>query len=143
MSTTTKNAPVAEQIGNVYMWPTFRERYENYIGGAWVAPVSGEYFDNISPVNGKVFTQAARSGKEDIEMAIDAAEQAFTSWSKTSAASRSNTLLKIAQVIEDNLTYLAVVETIDNGKPVRETLAADLPLVVDHFRYFAGVLRSE
>lgn len=143
MSTITTDKPVVEKVGNVYQWPSFKDQYDNYIGGEWVAPVSGEYFDNISPVNGKVFTQSARSGKEDINLALDAAEKAFQTWSKTAAAYRSNILLKIAQVIEDNLEYLSVVETIDNGKPVRETLAADLPLVVDHFRYFAGVLRSE
>ncbi len=143
MSTATKNVITPEKIGNEYQWPVFKAKYDNYIGGAWVAPVSGEYFDNVSPINGKVFTSAARSGKADIDLAIKAAEIAFTTWSKTSAAYRSNLLLKIAQVLEDNLEYLAVVETIDNGKPVRETLAADLPLVVDHFRYFAGVIRSE
>lgn len=124
-------------------WPAFKSRYDNYIGGQWTAPASGEYFDNISPVTGEVFTAAARSNKEDVELAIDAALTAFTTWSKTPAATRSNILLKIAQTIEDNLNYLATVETIDNGKPIRETMAADLPLVVDHFRYFAGVLRSE
>lgn len=143
MSTITTDKPVVEKVGNVYQWPSFKDRYDNYIGGEWVAPVSGEYFDNISPVNGKLFTRSARSTKEDINLALDAAEKAFQTWSKTAAAYRSNILLKIAQVIEDNLEYLSVVETIDNGKPVRETLAADLPLVVDHFRYFAGVLRSE
>lgn len=123
--------------------PDFKPRYENYIGGKFVAPVKGAYFENISPVDGKVFTTAARSTKEDIELALDAAHAAFPSWSKTSATYRSNLLLKIAQIIEDNLSYLAAVETIDNGKPIRETMAADLPLVVDHFRYFGGVLRSE
>jgi aldehyde dehydrogenase len=123
--------------------PTFKARYDNYIGGAFVPPVKGEYFDNSSPIDGKVFTQAARSGKEDIELALDAAHAAFPTWSKTSPTYRSNLLLKIAQVIEDNLEYLAIVETIDNGKAIRETRAADLPLVVDHFRYFAGVLRAE
>ena len=123
--------------------PDFKPRYENYIGGKFVAPVKGAYFENISPVDGKAFTTAARSTKEDIELALDAAHAAFPSWSKTSASFRSNLLLKIAQVIEDNLSYLAAVETIDNGKPIRETMAADLPLVVDHFRYFGGVLRSE
>ena len=123
--------------------PDFKPRYENYIGGKFVAPVKGAYFENISPVDGKAFTTAARSTKEDIELALDAAHAAFPSWSKTSATFRSNLLLKIAQVIEDNLSYLAAVETIDNGKPIRETMAADLPLVVDHFRYFGGVLRSE
>ncbi len=130
-------------MGNLANRPTFREKYGNYIGGQFVAPVNGEYFENISPVDGKAFTQAARSGKEDIELAVTAAEEAFKTWSKTSATHRSNTLLRIAQIIEDNLEYLATVETIDNGKPIRETRAADLPLVVDHFRYFAGVIRSE
>ncbi len=123
--------------------PVFKERYDNYIGGKFVAPVNGKYFENVSPIDGKVFTQAARSSKEDIELALDAAHAAFPSWSKSSAASRSNTLIKIAQLIEDNLEYLAVVEAIDNGKALRETRAADLPLVVDHFRYFAGVIRAE
>lgn len=106
-------------------------------------PVNGTYFDNVSPLDGKVFTKAARSGAEDIELALDAAHAAFPAWSKSSAAYRSGLLLKIAQVMEDNLEYLAVVETIDNGKAVRETRAADLPLCIDHFRYFAGVLRAE
>jgi aldehyde dehydrogenase len=123
--------------------PTFKNKYDNYIGGKFVAPVKGEYFDNISPIDGKVFTKAARSGKEDIDLALDAAHAAFPSWSKLSVTNRSNILLKVAQVIEDNLEYLAIVETIDNGKAVRETRAADLPLVVDHFRYFAGVIRAE
>ncbi|MDO6391700.1 aldehyde dehydrogenase family protein [Pontibacter sp. BT731] len=116
---------------------------DNFIGGQFVPPVKGEYFDNISPINGKVFAQAARSTKEDVELALDAAHEAFTTWSKTSAKDRSNTLLRVAQTIEDNLEYLATVDTIDNGKPIRETRAADLPLVVDHFRYFAGVIRAE
>ncbi|OKL40601.1 aldehyde dehydrogenase [Pontibacter flavimaris] len=116
---------------------------DNFIGGRFVPPVKGTYFDNISPINGKVFAQAARSTKEDVELALDAAHEAFTTWSKTSAKDRSNTLLRVAQAIEDNLEYLATVDTIDNGKPIRETRAADLPLVVDHFRYFAGVIRSE
>ncbi len=123
--------------------PNFKSRYDNFIGGKFVAPVSGEYFDNVSPIDGKVFTQAARSGKEDIELALDAAHAAFPGWSKTSVTNRSNLLLKIADIIEANLELLAVVETIDNGKAIRETRAADLPLCVDHFRYFAGVIRSE
>ncbi|RBL88515.1 aldehyde dehydrogenase family protein [Chitinophaga flava] len=123
--------------------PEFKARYEHYIGGQWVKPDSGEYFDNISPIDGKVFTQAARGNARDIEKAIDAAHQAFASWSKTAATYRSNILLRIAQVIEDNLDYLAIIETIDNGKALRETRAADIPLVIDHFRYFAGVIRSE
>lgn len=139
MSTTTSAAPQT----NLAAAPKFKPRYEHYIGGQWTAPDSGEYFDNISPIDGKVFTQAARGNAKDIEKAIDAAQAAFPSWSKTPAATRSNLLLKIAQVIEDNLEYLATVETIDNGKAIRETLAADLPLTIDHFRYFAGVIRSE
>jgi len=123
--------------------PVFKSKYDNFIGGKFVPPVSGEYFDNISPIDGKVFTQAARSGKEDIELALDAAHQAFPSWSKTSVTTRSNMLLKIADIIEANLELLATVETIDNGKAIRETRAADLPLCIDHFRYFAGVIRSE
>ncbi len=121
----------------------FKPQYEHYIGGEWVKPARGEYFENISPVNGQPFTTAARGTKEDIEAALDAAHKAFPSWSKTSATSRSNMLLKIAQVIEDNLEYLATIETIDNGKAIRETMAADLPLVIDHFRYFAGVIRAD
>lgn len=123
--------------------PEFKARYENYIGGKFVPPVKGEYFDNYSPIDGKVFTKAARSGKEDIELALDAAHEAFKTWGRSAATYRSNIMLKIAQVIEDNLEYLAVVETIDNGKAIRETRAADLPLCVDHFRYFAGVIRAE
>jgi aldehyde dehydrogenase len=135
------------KLKNIFMSvaqkPIFKDRYDNFIGGKFVAPVKGEYFDNISPIDGKVFTRAARSTKEDIDAAVDAATAAFKTWSKTSATTRSNLLLKIAQVIEDNLTYLATVETIDNGKAIRETMAADLPLVVDHFRYFAGAIRAE
>jgi aldehyde dehydrogenase len=123
--------------------PTFKDRYDHYINGQWTAPSSGEYFDNVSPIDGKVFTQAARGNATDIDKALDAAHIAFASWSKTSAANRSNLLLKIAQTIEDNLDFLARVETVDNGKALRETLAADLPLCVDHFRYFAGCIRSD
>ena len=123
--------------------PTFKEFYDHYIGGKFVAPSSGEYFDNISPIDGKAFTKAARGNKQDIEKALDAAHAAFPAWSNSSAASRSSILIKIAQRIEDNLEYLAQVETVDNGKAIRETRAADLPLVIDHFRYFAGVIRCE
>lgn len=139
MSTTTAVAPATSAVKR----PSFKEKYEHYIGGEWVTPDSGEYFDNISPLDGKAFTKAARGNAKDIEKAIDAAHKAFETWGKTPAATRSNILLKIAQVIEDNLEYLAAVETIDNGKAIRETKAADLPLVIDHFRYFAGVIRSE
>jgi len=123
--------------------PTFKAKYDNYINGKFVAPVNGAYFDNVSPIDGKVFTKAARSDKKDIDLAIDAANKAFPAWSKTSVTQRSNMLLKIADIIEKNLEYLAAVETVDNGKPIRETINADLPLVVDHFRYFASVIRAE
>ncbi len=123
--------------------PSFKEKYDNFIGGKFVPPVKGEYFDNVSPIDGKVFTKAARSGKEDIELALDAAHAAFPAWGKTSAGHRASLLNKIADVIEANLEFLAVVETIDNGKAIRETRLADLPLVIDHFRYFAGVIRAE
>jgi aldehyde dehydrogenase len=126
-----------------YELPKFKEQYENYIGGEWVAPKSGEYFDNISPVDGKPFTKIARSTEEDIELALDAAHQAAPAWNNSSATFRSNILLKIADRIEQNLEMLARCETWDNGKPIRETMAADLPLAVDHFRYFAGVIRAE
>lgn len=139
----SSSATAAAPTYNVAARPSFKDKYEHFIGGKWVAPDSGEYFDNVSPIDAKVFTRAARGNARDIEKAIDAAHQAFPSWSKSSAASRSNILLKMAQVIEDNLEYLAVVETIDNGKAIRETRAADLPLVIDHLRYFAGVIRSE
>jgi aldehyde dehydrogenase len=128
---------------NLVKRPDFKSQYENYIGGKFVAPVGGKYFDVISPIDGKVFTKAAHSQKEDLEMAVNAASEAFKIWGKTSATERSNILVKIAQKIEDNLEYIAAVETVDNGKPVRETLNADIPLAIDHFRYFAGVIRSE
>lgn len=123
--------------------PMFRAKYDHFIGGKWVAPASGEYFDNISPVDGKAFTKAARGNKEDVDKALDAAHAAFKKWSKTAAAQRSKVLLDIADVIEQNLELLARVESVDNGKALRETRAADLPLCIDHFRYFAGVIRAD
>jgi len=120
-----------------------KPRYEHFIGGEWVAPVKGEYFENISPVNGKPFTEIARGTGEDIEAALDAAHAAFPAWARTSTTERSNLLLQIADRLEENLEMLAVAETWDNGKPIRETKAADLPLAVDHFRYFAGALRAQ
>lgn len=123
--------------------PKFKNQYENFIGGKWVSPTRGEYFDNISPVDGKAFTRIPRSTAEDIELALDAAHAAAPYWNNTSATERSNLLLKIADVMEQNLEVLARAETWDNGKPLRETRAADLPLAIDHFRYFAGVIRSE
>lgn len=121
----------------------FKKQYDNFIGGKWVAPVKGEYFDNISPVNGEVFTRAPRSSAEDIELALDAAHAAKAQWNSTSPTTRSNILLKIADRLEQNLETLAVAETWDNGKPIRETLAADIPLAIDHFRYFAGCIRAQ
>ena len=123
--------------------PEFKAQYENYIGGKWVAPVAGEYFENHSPMDDSLISRVPRSKAADVELALDAAEEAFKTWSKTSATTRSNMLLRIADRIEQNLEFLARVETVENGKAVRETLAADLPLVVDHFRYFAGVIRAE
>jgi acyl-CoA reductase-like NAD-dependent aldehyde dehydrogenase len=122
---------------------TFKSHYDNYIGGEWVKPVSGEYFDNVSPVNGQMYCQVARSTEADINLALDAAHNIRAAWAATSVTERSNILLKIADRIEQNLEYLAVAETWENGKPVRETLAADLPLIVDHFRYFAGCIRAQ
>ncbi|MBN8678011.1 MAG: aldehyde dehydrogenase [Chitinophagales bacterium] len=132
-----------EQTSRLVARPAFKARYDNFIGGKWVAPVDGQYFDNISPIDGKAFTQVARSNHKDVELALDAAHAAFPAWSRTSATQRSNMLLKIADIVEQNLEYLATVETIDNGKAIRETLNADIPLVADHFRYFAGVIRAE
>ncbi|MFC5931473.1 aldehyde dehydrogenase family protein [Cryobacterium melibiosiphilum] len=122
---------------------TFKPRYENWIGGQWTKPVKGEYFDNVSPINGKVFTEAARGTAEDIELALDAAHAAAPAWGKTSPAERAAVLNRIADKIDANLEYLAVAETWDNGKPIRETLAADIPLAADHFRYFAAAIRSQ
>lgn len=122
---------------------SFQEQYGNFIGGEWVAPVKGQYFDNVSPVDGKPFCRIPRSTEEDINLALDAAHAAKDAWAKTSVQARSNILLKIADRIEANLEALAVAETWDNGKAVRETLAADVPLSADHFRYFAGCVRAQ
>ncbi|WP_270088318.1 aldehyde dehydrogenase family protein [Sphingobacterium sp. SYP-B4668] len=123
--------------------PTFNERYDNYINGKFTAPIQGKYFDVVSPIDGLVFTKAAHSTKEDLNIAVDAAAEAFKIWGKTSATERSIILNKIADRIEQNLEFIATVETIDNGKAVRETLNADIPLAIDHFRYFASVIRAE
>ena len=121
----------------------FKPQYENFIGGKWVAPVKGQYIDNISPVNGKPYCKVPRSSAEDVDLALDAAHAAKDAWGQTSVTARSNILLKIADRIEANLEKLAVAETWDNGKPVRETLNADVPLAADHFRYFAGCIRAQ
>jgi len=121
----------------------FKARYDNFIGGKWTPPVQGRYFDNVSPISGKVFCQAARSSEEDVTLALDAAHAAAERWGHTSATDRSNLLLRIADRMEANLEKLAYAETVDNGKPIRETLAADIPLAIDHFRYFAACIRSQ
>ncbi len=122
---------------------SYESRYDNWIGGERVAPVQGQYFENVSPVNGKVFCEIARSSAEDVELALDAAHAAAPAWGKVPANERANILNKIADRMEENLEAIAVAETWENGKPVRETLAADIPLAIDHFRYFAGVLRAQ
>ena len=121
----------------------YKPRYDNFIGGEFVRPKRGQYFENISPVNGRPFAEFARSTHEDVELALDAAHRAAPAWGRTSATHRAMILNKIADRLEENLEAIAVIETIDNGKPIRETKAADLPLAVDHFRYFAGVLRAQ
>src|SRR5699024_1963235 len=149
---TTSSAPHRSERNamTVYACPgtegakvSFDPRYENYIGGQWVPPVKGEYFENPSPVTGEVFTEVARSTAEDIEKALDAAHAAAPDWGKTSVAERAVILNRIADRIEENLEMLAVAETWDNGKPIRECLNADLPLAADHFRYFAGAIRAQ
>jgi aldehyde dehydrogenase len=121
----------------------FKSRYDNFIGGKFVAPLDGQYFDVITPISGKVYTQAARSTEADINLALDAAHAAKDAWGATAPAERAGVLLKIADRLEQNLEKLAYAETVDNGKPIRETLNADIPLAVDHFRYFAGCLRAQ
>ncbi|RDI61268.1 aldehyde dehydrogenase [Microvirga subterranea] len=121
----------------------FKDRYANYIGGQWVEPVNGRYFENISPVTGKSVCEIARSDKDDIEKALDAAHAAKDAWGKTAPGERARILNQIADRMEANLDTLALVETWDNGKPIRETTAADIPLAIDHFRYFAGCIRSQ
>ncbi len=121
----------------------YKAKYENYIGGKWVAPVKGQYFDNVSPVTGKNFCQIARSTEEDVNLALDAAHAAKDAWGKTSYAARAVILNKIADVMEANLEQIAIAETIDNGKPLRETTYVDIPLAIDHFRYFAGCIRAQ
>ncbi len=122
---------------------SFKTRYDNFINGKFVAPVGGQYFDVITPISGRVFTQAARSTEADIELALDAAHAAKDKWGATSPTERANVLLKIADRIEQHCEKLAYAETVDNGKPIRETLNADIPLAADHFRYFAGCLRAQ
>lgn len=126
-----------------YQKPVFKRKYENYIGGKWVAPIDGEYFEDKSPVDGSVIARVPRSNNKDIDLAVKSAWTAYKTWEKTSVADRSKILLKIADRIEENLEKLALVETWENGKPIRETMAADIPLTADHFRYFGSVIRAE
>jgi aldehyde dehydrogenase len=121
----------------------FKARYDNYIGGEWVPPAKGLYFENVSPVNGRGFCEVARSSAEDIEKALDAAHAAKDAWGRMAPAARAKVLLQMAERLEANLEMLAVAETWDNGKPIRETLAADIPLAIDHFRYFAACIRAQ
>ncbi|PKO63910.1 MAG: aldehyde dehydrogenase, partial [Betaproteobacteria bacterium HGW-Betaproteobacteria-16] len=132
-----------ESLKNLGVAIPFKSKYDNYIGGKWVAPGDGQYFDNISPVTGKVFCQVARSNEKDVNLALDAAHAAREAWGKTSTTTRANILLKIADIMEANLEKIATAETIDNGKPIRETMNADIPLAIDHFRYFAGAIRAQ
>lgn len=120
-----------------------KDRYDNFINGKWEKPVKGQYFDNTSPVVGKVYSQVARSTAEDIEKALDAAHNALKTWGKTSASERSAVLLKIADALEANHEKLALIESWDKGKPLRESMAADVPMAIDHFRYFAAVIRTQ
>ncbi|MDO9352642.1 MAG: aldehyde dehydrogenase family protein, partial [Solirubrobacteraceae bacterium] len=144
------HAEAAAPAPNVYANPgtpgsvvTFKPRYDNYIGGKYVAPANGQYFQNPSPVTGKVFTEVARGTAADVDAAVEAGWKAFPAWSVTSVAERAVILNRIADRMEQNLELLAVAETWENGKPVRETLAADIPLAIDHFRYFAGCIRAQ
>jgi aldehyde dehydrogenase len=140
----TATAPLTQLQPGKYGFPVnFKQRYSNYIGGEWLPPLSGQYFDNISPVTGEVFCQVARSNAADIDRALDAAHAAKRAWGKTPAAQRARVLEQIAQRIDDNLQLLATAETWDNGKPIRETINADIPLCADHFRYFAGCIRAQ
>ena len=123
--------------------PELKAQYENFIGGAWIAPTQGKYSDNLSPIDGEILTRIPKSTAEDIELAVCAASKAFETFKNTTVVERSTMLNKIADAIENNLEKLAIAETLDNGKAVRETMAADVPLVIDHFRYFASVIRGE
>ena len=136
MTTLTENRP------SLLVSP-FAKRYDNFIGGRWVAPVNGRYFDNISPITGLSVCEVARSDEADINLALDAAHAAKDAWGKTPVAQRAQVLNRIADVMEANLAKIATAETWDNGKPIRETMAADIPLAIDHFRYFAGVIRAQ
>src|SRR4249919_212975 len=142
MATIEKVATFAPP-GHVDSPVELKSRYDNFIGGHWVAPVKGEYSENLTPATGEAFTEVPRSTFEDVDLALDAAHAAKDAWGETSTTERSRVLNRVADAIEENLELLAVAESWENGKPVRETLAADIPLAVDHFRYFASVIRGE
>lgn len=131
------------EIASLGIANPYKQQYGNYIGGQWVPPADGQYFENVSPVTGQVFTAVPRSNAKDIDAALDAAHKAKAAWGRTSTTTRANILNKIADRMEAHLLQLAVAETIDNGKPLRETMAADIPLAIDHFRYFAGAVRAQ
>jgi len=134
---------IMESLSGLGVAIPYKAKYENYIGGKWVAPADGKYFDNVSPVTGKTFCQVARSNEKDVNLALDAAHAAKDAWGKTSTTERAIILNKIADIMEANLETIAIAETIDNGKPLRETTYADIPLAIDHFRYFAGCIRAQ
>ena len=137
------DAAISPLPGSALSGFAFKPRYDNFIGGKFTAPVGGQYFDNVSPISGLVFTQAARSAEADINLALDAAHAAADAWGKTSPAARALILNRIADKMEQNLDLLAYVETVDNGKPIRETTFADIPLAIDHVRYFAACVRAQ
>uniref|UniRef100_UPI00261A8B0A aldehyde dehydrogenase n=1 Tax=Acidocella sp. TaxID=50710 RepID=UPI00261A8B0A len=137
------DAAIAPLPGGALAGFTFKPRYDNFINGKFTPPLSGQYFDNVTPITGQVYTQAARSNEADINLALDAAHAAAEAWGKRPPAERAQILLRIADKMEQNLDLLAYVETVDNGKPIRETTAADVPLAIDHLRYFASCVRAQ
>ena len=137
------DAAIAPLSGSSVQGFSFKDRYDNFINGKFTAPLGGRYFDNVSPITGQVFTQAARSTEADINLALDAAHAAAEAWGKTAIAARAQILNRIADKMEQNLDLLAYVETVDNGKPIRETTFADIPLAIDHLRYFAACARAQ
>ncbi|MCL2716176.1 MAG: aldehyde dehydrogenase family protein, partial [Alphaproteobacteria bacterium] len=134
---------IQQQLDNLKGRMALRQRYDNFIDGQFVPPVEGRYFANITPITGKPFCEVARGQAADIELALDAAHKAKDAWGRTPAAERARILHRIADRIEQNIDVLALIESIDNGKPIRETTAADIPLTVDHFRYFAAAIRAQ
>ena len=137
------DAAISPLAGSAIAGFSFKPRYDNFINGKFTPPLGGQYFDNMSPITGHVCTQAARSTEADINLALDAAHEAAEAWGKRSAADRALILNRIADKMEQNLDLLAYVETVDNGKPIRETTLADIPLAIDHLRYFASCARAQ